>query len=110
MAMETISSLIMVEKEYILNSFPEGYVLWDHSRPEGEAGQKTSTRADAYLYGHPAGRTKRFRSPQEFLPHLRWLAMGGDEGCECKVCTSAQKDVTTSTVPRAEGLSSLSVF
>jgi hypothetical protein len=97
--------LIILEKEYVLNSFPEGYVLWDHSAPEGESGQqKAGTRTDAYLYGHPAGRTKRFRSPQEFLPHLRWLAIGGESNCECKVCLSTPKELATSTMPRTEGL------
>lgn len=100
--------LIIVDREYILNNLPEGYVLWDHSAPEGESGlQKTGTRTDAYLYGHPAGRTKRFRSPQEFLPHLLWLAMDDSKNCECKVCMSTQKDVAMSKVPAIEGFCSL---
>ena len=46
-------------------------------------------RRDLYLYGHPGGRKKRFRSPSDFLPHLLWLATdesGDKRNCACKVC------------------------
>ena len=45
--------------------------------------------ADAYLYGYPVGRKKRFRSAQEFFPHFLWLIEGKSENygdCACKNC------------------------
>jgi len=60
-------------------------------------------RQDAYLYGHPGGRKKRYRSPAEFFPHLLWLATdeaGDTNNCSCKFCspeeldTDKTKDVT----------------
>jgi len=47
-------------------------------------------RQDAYLYGHPAGRRKRFRSPADFFPHLLWLSTdesGDPDNCGCKICS-----------------------
>jgi hypothetical protein len=49
----------------------------------------THDRQDAYLYGHPEGRKKRFRSPAEFFPHLLWLMTDKDGdplNCSCKIC------------------------
>ena len=46
-------------------------------------------RQDAYLYGHPQGRKKRYRSPGDFFPHLLWLATdesGDPDNCSCKIC------------------------
>ncbi|KAL8872771.1 MAG: hypothetical protein Q9174_001662, partial [Haloplaca sp. 1 TL-2023] len=46
-------------------------------------------QADAYLYGHPHGRKKRYRSPGDFFPHLLWLATdenGDPDNCSCKFC------------------------
>ena len=46
-------------------------------------------RQDAYLYGHPGGRKKRYRSPADFFPHLLWLAtdeVGDPNNCTCKLC------------------------
>lgn len=47
-------------------------------------------RQDAYLYGNPAGRRRRYRSPAEFFPHLLWLATdeaGDQNNCSCKFCS-----------------------
>lgn len=65
---------------------------------EGEKAEKSTKnhaggghdRQDAYLYGHPSGPKKRYRSPGDFFPHLFWLATdeaGDTENCSCKVCT-----------------------
>lgn len=46
-------------------------------------------RQDAYLYGHPQGRKKRYRSPGDYFPHLLWLATdesGDPDNCSCKIC------------------------
>lgn len=47
-------------------------------------------RQDAYLYGHPQGRKKRYRSPADFFPHVLWLATdkeGDPRNCSCKICS-----------------------
>ena len=47
-------------------------------------------RQDAYLYGHPSGRKKRYRSPADFFPHLLWLVTdesGDRNNCSCKLCS-----------------------
>jgi hypothetical protein len=94
----------------VLAAFPENYRLFEHRRAannpnvvvkQAEAensevkepsveGKVPNDRRDVYLYGHPQGRKKRFRSPAEFLPHLIWLATdesGDRENCSCKLCT-----------------------
>ncbi|KAF1989164.1 hypothetical protein K402DRAFT_445106 [Aulographum hederae CBS 113979] len=89
------------EKGYILHDFPENYRLFEHikikAKKDGEDGAKNTKthaggghdRQDAYLYGHPQGRKKRFRSPADFFPHLLWLATdetGNTDNCSCKLC------------------------
>ena len=82
-----------VVDEYMLAAFPENYRLFEHRRVsslENPNARGPSDRRDVYLYGHPQGRKKRFRSPADFLPHLLWLAMdesGDPENCSCKLCT-----------------------
>lgn len=90
----------MVEHGYILAAFPENYRLYEHvkkTEKDGKTEVKSKTHAgggndrqDAYLYGHPQGRRKRFRSPADFFPHLLWLCVdeGGDpDNCGCKICS-----------------------
>ncbi|KAI5363341.1 Putative cryptic loci regulator 2 [Septoria linicola] len=85
---------------YILVALPENYRLYEHVKKTERDGKtevksKTHTggqndRQDAYLYGHPAGRRKRFRSPNDFFPHLLWLCTdesGDPDNCSCKICT-----------------------
>jgi hypothetical protein len=105
------------EKGYILAHFPENYRLFEHvktaKKEEGEPKPKTKTHAgggnerqDAYLYGHPLGRKKRFRSPGDFYPHLLWLATdpeGDSDNCSCKICCpdelhASVKDTNTQPV------------
>ena len=95
------------EKHYTLAALPEGYRLFEHVKcktTEGDEkgqsadskGPKVKTHAgggnerqDAYLYGHPLGRKKRFRSPADFFPHLLWLCTdetGDPDNCTCKIC------------------------
>lgn len=108
----------LTEKGYILAHFPENYRLFEHvktapPRKAGEGEPKTKTHAgggnerqDAYLYGHPLGRKKRFRSPGDFYPHLLWLATdpeGDTDNCACKICCpeelDAAKEKDTNTTP-----------
>lgn len=46
-------------------------------------------RQDAYLYGHPGGRKKRYRSPADFFHHAMWLIdddSSDPDNCCCKIC------------------------
>ncbi|KAI8830512.1 hypothetical protein BJ741DRAFT_619694 [Chytriomyces cf. hyalinus JEL632] len=51
-------------------------------------------RWDAYLFGHPSGR--KYRSPNEFLPHLEWLCSSDPMvPCICKICNGERiKDLS----------------
>ncbi|KAF2180073.1 hypothetical protein K469DRAFT_673350 [Zopfia rhizophila CBS 207.26] len=91
----------------ILWELPENYRLFEHikSKADGQATKNHSggghDRQDAYLYGHPKGPKKRFRSPADFFPHLLWLATdeAGDYGnCTCKLCSPEQIEVEKPTV------------
>ncbi|KAJ3068388.1 hypothetical protein HDU98_008416 [Podochytrium sp. JEL0797] len=60
--------------------WPEGYRLAS-IRTTPSSGE----RWDSYLFGHPSG--KKYRSPNEFLPHLKWLVAGDiNRACLCKFC------------------------
>jgi hypothetical protein len=98
----------------ILVTFPEGYRLYEHVKKTEKDGQlevKTKTHAgggndrqDAYLYGHPTGRRKRFRSPADFFPHLLWLTTdesGDPDNCGCKICSPEDLDTV---LPGAKGV------
>ncbi|KAL8998686.1 MAG: hypothetical protein Q9188_006048 [Gyalolechia gomerana] len=70
---------------YILAALPENYRLYE--RVKSASGGSETT--DAYLYGHPHGRKKRYRSPGDFFPHLLWLATdesSDSDNCSCKFC------------------------
>ncbi|KAI8831696.1 hypothetical protein BJ741DRAFT_616645 [Chytriomyces cf. hyalinus JEL632] len=98
-------ALILSRAEYYLNtsatssipvpSFPSGYAFMLYAfetkaaREAREAHQTTRIekgpfiseagmilRVDPYLYGHPAGRSHRFRSSVELKPHIIWLLWG----------------------------------
>lgn len=88
-------------KNCILAALPENYRLYEHlkytiSETTGKLQKSTrnhakgpNDRQDAYLYGHPLGRKKRYRSPADFFPHLLWLATDEDgdrNNCACKIC------------------------
>ena len=59
-------------------------------------------RQDAYLYGHPSGRKKRFRSPADFFPHLLWLTTdesGDRNNCSCKLCSPEEIQPEEKSLP-----------
>ncbi|KAJ3296127.1 hypothetical protein HDU79_007553 [Rhizoclosmatium sp. JEL0117] len=60
--------------------WPDGYRLVSQQTfPTG------GSRWDAYLFGHPSG--KKYRSPNEFVPHLKWMAVADlERACLCKCC------------------------
>ncbi|RFU30175.1 hypothetical protein B7463_g6170, partial [Scytalidium lignicola] len=89
-------------RSYILKEFPEGYVLYEHKKynqnkvsedkgkEKGKHAAGVFERQDAYMYGHPQGRKKRYRSPADFFPHVLWLATdeeGDPRNCSCKLCS-----------------------
>ncbi|KAI9789844.1 MAG: hypothetical protein M1816_005761 [Peltula sp. TS41687] len=92
----------------ILEDFPPGWRLYEHvkskvstgSGKKGKDGDKSQAedeedvdRRDAYLYGHPFGPQKRYRSPMDFLDHLLWLARGpplDHNDCSCVICSPDQ--------------------
>ncbi|KIV99860.1 uncharacterized protein PV09_08528 [Verruconis gallopava] len=63
-------------KKYLFNDLPNGYFSVVRIR-------NVSRRVDRFLYGHPS--KKRFRSPNQFWPHLLWLI-------ECAVRKVAEYD------------------
>ena len=79
--------------------FPENYRLYKHNKQGRDSSGRSCASinlccrpnvfVDAYLYGYPLGRKKRFRSPQEYFPHFLWLMEGKSENygdCACKNC------------------------
>ncbi|KAK8236018.1 hypothetical protein HDK90DRAFT_413966 [Phyllosticta capitalensis] len=88
-------------KAAVLVHLPENFRLFEHIKSRAHDGDPSAKRAsknhaggghdrqDAYLYGHPMGRKKRYRSPADFFPHLLWLATdkdGNSDNCSCKIC------------------------
>ncbi|KAL1304518.1 hypothetical protein AAFC00_003504 [Neodothiora populina] len=107
--------LVDSDKGYILVAFPENYRLFEHVKTvkrANEPGRSVTTtkthagggndRQDAYLYGHPMGRKKRFRSPADFFPHLLWLCTdeaGDPDNCTCKICCPEELDERSAAPP-----------
>ncbi|KAI9754469.1 MAG: hypothetical protein M4579_004697, partial [Chaenotheca gracillima] len=119
MLMKEVGSKEHNGKNFILAAFPSNYRLYEHLKqtvavdPSGRPPAKSprnhakgpNDRQDAYLYGHPLGRKKRYRSPADFFPHLLWLATDdkGDPGnCSCKLCSP--DEFQTLVMPEAEGV------
>ncbi|KAF4632327.1 hypothetical protein G7Y89_g5800 [Cudoniella acicularis] len=105
------------DRNYILKEFPDGYELWEHLKynvekvsdgkrqEKGKHAAGVFERQDAYLYGHPQGRKKRFRSPADFFHHLLWLATdqeGNPMNCSCKICSPDGDDDTQEEPPKVE--------
>ncbi|KAI1265625.1 hypothetical protein F5Y18DRAFT_41288 [Xylariaceae sp. FL1019] len=93
--------------QYFLQEFPENYHLRFYQAPEKNA-------RHYYLFGYPgtekfAAKSKYFRSPYHFIPHLLWLAGDSqDRGdCHCDFCvgskptTSRQSKTTSASAPKA---------
>lgn len=107
-----------LKKNWILHDFPEDYTLWEHVKyavdQNGQAKKSGSTHAaggmerqDAYLYGHPQGRKKRYRSPTEFFEHFLWLVADDPKAptpCQCKICLPVlPEEVERGTDERGNG-------
>ncbi|KAI0998761.1 hypothetical protein K3495_g9434 [Podosphaera aphanis] len=102
MLMHILGGKAHADRNYILTELPDGYVLWEHikynknkgldekKKDKGKHAAGMYDRQDAYLYGHPHGRKKRYRSPADFFPHLLWLSTdreGDPANCSCKICS-----------------------
>ncbi|KFY30817.1 hypothetical protein V493_01627 [Pseudogymnoascus sp. VKM F-4281 (FW-2241)] len=92
---------------FILAELPKDYALWQHRRVKAKNGKANAdtARQDTYLYGHPNGKG-RFRSAQEFYPHLLWLACDQEDdsfrNCSCKYCFSDRMAGTEATTKSAQ--------
>jgi hypothetical protein len=72
------------ECRYVYSHFPLIGIL---TLIQGPGGGKP--RRDTYLYGHPKGPRKRFRSPMDFAPHVKWLSFDKTKNpanCGCNAC------------------------
>ncbi|KAI8609030.1 hypothetical protein BC830DRAFT_1152693 [Chytriomyces sp. MP71] len=64
----------------LMGGFPPGYRLVSL-----QTNPSSGPRWDSYLFGHPSG--KRYRSPNEFIPHLAWMCSSDSlRACFCKPC------------------------
>ncbi|KAH8808918.1 transcription-silencing protein Clr2-domain-containing protein [Xylogone sp. PMI_703] len=117
MLMHVLGGKESAGKSYILKEFPEAYVLYEHkkynqnkvsedkTKEKGKHAAGVFERQDAYMYGHPQGRKKRYRSPADFFPHVLWLATdeeGDPRNCSCKLC-SPDGEQEVEEVPLAVG-------
>ncbi|SCV74395.1 BQ2448_6827 [Microbotryum intermedium] len=71
-------------ESWILESWPDDYVFTIH---HSSTTSSHKDRTDPYLFGSPS--TKKFRSANEFAPHLFWLMRRWQEEglrCYCKYC------------------------
>ncbi|KAI0081232.1 hypothetical protein K474DRAFT_1656713 [Panus rudis PR-1116 ss-1] len=95
---------LSIDKSIILN-FPEGYELYNHRK-----GDRHDPRRDAYLIG--SRHVNRFRSPQEFFLHAKWLMEGqpldreGFRACSCCYCN--RSGVSQGDIARQYGLGHVS--
>ncbi|KLO14603.1 hypothetical protein SCHPADRAFT_903136 [Schizopora paradoxa] len=71
--------------QFTLDEFPKNYKLYVHLK-----GDKDHPRKDYYLIGSQW--VRKFRSPEEFVFHAKWLAFNGPldvrgrPACACKYC------------------------
>lgn len=78
--------------KYSLQDLPAGYV--QYLNVTTYAGKASSNRRDHYLYGWSLGKV-RYRSPNEFIPHLLWLITNPYHAfyqCQCKQCPIKYKE------------------
>jgi len=84
-----IPGAIRRERNYYITDFPEFYTLLQHRK-----GPWASPRTDCYLFG--CRNVLRFRSPEEFYPHVRWMLTKKENGkeranCACVYCTNRRR-------------------
>ncbi len=88
---------------WFLMFFPENYRLYKHNKanrdssgefinPVTPKGKPSNKAPEAYLYGYPQGRKRRYHTAMEFFPHFMWLMEGKSEDyadCQCKFCAGS---------------------
>ncbi len=81
-----------IDQKWMLVDFPENYRLYRRikkgDQPLDEL-TKSNKLPEAWLYGYPLGRKRRYKSAVEFFPHLLWLAEGKSDDhtdCACRYC------------------------
>ncbi|WAQ82338.1 hypothetical protein PtA15_2A655 [Puccinia triticina] len=67
------------KEDWSLKDFPTDYRLYTYIK---------GTREDQYLFGSP--HVYKFRTANEFLPHLQWLLLHKTMDCLCKYCSGAK--------------------
>ncbi|GAA5965907.1 hypothetical protein JCM21900_006037 [Sporobolomyces salmonicolor] len=91
------------QEHWILDSLPKNHLYTVHHCTTSS----NQPRNDVYVYGSSA--TMRFRTPNEFAPHMYWLLVHGpDDGirCECKYCTGKKQGDVNRHLGLADGRSS----
>ncbi|OJK00986.1 hypothetical protein ASPACDRAFT_26770 [Aspergillus aculeatus ATCC 16872] len=98
-------------KEYILDTLPDGYAIFD--RPRGTDPDivscttvtlltVTKPQRDRFLYGHPL--QQYFYSTVQFFPHFCHLMSRGKEPCTCLLCEKLAKRKKAAVIKlRAKG-------
>jgi hypothetical protein len=93
----------------MIADFPQNYRLFAHVRNTAAARRNKASnpanleRADCYMYGHPDGPKKRYRSPAEFFHHMYWLYIDMTQdriNCTCKVCAPDELVRSASPIAR----------
>ncbi|KAI9005570.1 hypothetical protein DFJ74DRAFT_759660 [Hyaloraphidium curvatum] len=108
-----------LKRNQMLAQLPTGFGLYmQHFTPSTSDAASTSkdpvtgwmVRTDPYMLGHPHSASDRYRSPNEFAPHLLWLedvANGhitdpdgaGRARCQCKPCQKMSRSGSAAGTP-----------
>ncbi|GAA5925975.1 hypothetical protein JCM1841_006778 [Sporobolomyces salmonicolor] len=91
------------QEHWILDSLPKNHLYTVHHCTTSS----NQPRNDVYVFGSSA--TMKFRTPNEFAPHMYWLLVHGpDDGirCECKYCTGKKQGDVNRYLGLADGRSS----
>ncbi|KAI9625074.1 hypothetical protein H4Q26_016461 [Puccinia striiformis f. sp. tritici PST-130] len=67
------------KEHWRMTDFPADYRLYTYIK---------GAREDQYLFG--STHVKKFRTANEFLPHLQWLILNKTVDCLCKYCSGAK--------------------
>ncbi|GAA5887360.1 hypothetical protein JCM5296_007112 [Sporobolomyces johnsonii] len=93
------------QEHWILDSLPKHHLHTVHHCTTSS----NQARTDVYVFGSSA--TLRFRTPNEFAPHLYWLLVHGPDDnirCDCKYCTGKTQGDVNRQLGLSDGRSSSS--
>ncbi|EGG12366.1 uncharacterized protein MELLADRAFT_101790 [Melampsora larici-populina 98AG31] len=75
------------KEDWKLTNFPENYQLFNYIK---------GSLQDQYLFG--SSHVRKFRTANEFLPHLQWLATSNSTiTCQCKYCAGTKSQTETNS-------------